>query len=314
MGFMRTLFLALGILLTTALGSHAAEDPLAGFRFVDGQEHHLNDWPGQPVLVMYFCGQCPRARAWMGSTAVEVGQLIENDKLAAQLVCVTPELSGDSLKNYATTVCKSISGTALFANDPGNRQHISLQNVMQAELWIDGSSQRVPYTDVLGAVKDPFHASTAFLFPVSCELTPAGKTAWWAVERGRPGAFAACVSGAKKNPEAKAILEAVSKTLLARQATLLAAPASMATYESLEDLCADGGGLPELKPAAERLRALAKDKTLTDELKARDIYRMATKQAASPKPNENTAGTATLAQLATKMPDTVYGKKAATSK
>ena len=88
----------------------------------------------------------------------------------------------------------------------------------------------------------------------------------------------------------------------------------MATYEALEALCADGAGLPELKPSAERLRALAKDKSLTSELKARDIFRTATKQAASVKPNDRETGKTTLVQLALKMPDTVYGKKAAETK
>lgn len=311
MDVMRTFLLALMISFAAAASGHAAEDPLVGLRFTDGQAHQLSDWPGQPVLIMYFCSHCPTARAWMGSQAVEVGKLIESDKLAAQLICVTPEFAGDQLKAYAEAVCKPITGIALFANDPANKEQISLKNIAQARLWVDGAVRMVDYQHVPEAVKDPFHASTAFLFPVGCELSPAGKTAWWGVERGRPGAFASCVSSAKKNPEAKAIVEVVSKVLLSRQETLLAAPGTMATYESLEDFCADGGGLPELKPSAERLRTLAKDKTIIVELKAREIYRNASKQASSVKPNDRETGKATLAQLAIKMPDTVYGKKAA---
>lgn len=311
---MKIILFTLLLTFTTVTHCSSAEDPLAGFRFVDGQDHRLSDWPGQPVLIMYFCGHCPSARTWMGSQAVEIGKLIESDHLAAQLVCVTPDLAGEALKNYEESVCKAIKGTARFAYDPANRMNISTKNITQAELWIDGAGRKIQYDEVAKAVKDPFRASTAFVFPIACELSSEGKSAWWAVERGRPGALAACVSSAKKNTEAKNIVEAVSKVLLTRQETLLAAPATMTTYEAIEVLCADGGGLPVLKPSAERLRALAKDKTLAPEFKARDIYRNATKQAASVKPTEVTTGKATLAQLALKMPDTVYGQKAKESK
>lgn len=307
---MRPLLLLL-LLMVPAL---AAEDPLAGFRFVDGQEHRLTDWPGQPVLIMYFCSHCPSAKKWMSTTAVEIGKKIDQDRLAAQLICVTPEFSGEQLKAYAAANCAPILQTALFANDPANRMDISLKNICQAELWIDGAGRGISYNAVSEAVAQPFKASTAFLFPVACELSDQGKAAWWAVERGKPGAFASCVQGQKKNPEAKAIVEAVEKTLLARQEKLIAAEPSMTGYESLEDLCADGAGLPSLKPSAERLRALGKDPALKDELKARDIFRAASKQAAGKKPSEIDAGKANLAQLAQKLPNTVYGQRAAAAK
>lgn len=306
-------FLALLALILAPMIA-AQEDPLAGFRFVDGQEHRLGDWPGQPVLIMYFCSHCPTAKKWMSTTAVEIGKKIDQDHLAAQLICVTPEFSGEQLKAYAAANCAPILQTALFANDPANRQDISLKNICQAELWIDGTGKDINYNAVADAVAEPFKASTAFLFPVSCELSDQGKAAWWAVERGRPGAFASCVQGQKKSPEAKAIVEAVEKTLLARQEKLVAAEPSMAGYEALEDLCADGAGLPSLKPAAERLRALGKDPALKDELKARDIFRAATKQAAGKKPSDIEAGKANLAQLAQKLPNTVYGQRAAAAK
>ena len=307
---MRPLLL-LALLLAPIL---AAEDPLSGFRFTDGQERRLADWPGQPVLIMYFCGHCPSAKQWMSTTAVEVGRMIEKDRLAAQLICVTPEFAGEQLKAYAAANCAPILQTALFAHDPGNRRDISLKNIYRAELWIDGACQTVDQRAVAEAVAEPFKASSAFVFPVSCELSDQGKAAWWAVERGKPGAFAACVQGQKKNPEAKAIVEAVEKSLLARQEKLVTAEPSMAGYEALEDLCADGGGLPSLKPSAERLRALGKDPVLKDELKAREIFRTATKQAAGKKPSEIEAGKATLAQLGQKLPNTVYGQRAAVAK
>lgn len=305
---MRTILFALLFTVTTSLA--AAEDPLPTFRFVDGQTHALSDWPGQPVLIMYFCGHCPTAKKWMATTAVKIGTLIEKDRQAAQLICVTPELSGDDLKAYATANCAGIASTALFAHDPANRRNISLKNIAQADLLINGQSRSLNYDAVAEAVAEPFKASTAFRFPVACELTDSGKTAWWNVERGRPGAMAACLKNEKKNPEAKAIVEAVEKTLVAQQEKLVAAAPGMTAYEALEDLCAEGAGMPALKPAADRLKVMAKDPTMKDELKARDIWRAASKQAASPKPSDAAAGKAILSKLAANLPDTVYGKRA----
>ena len=291
-------------------GFAAAEDPLVGLRFVDGQQHRLDDWPGQPVLIMYFCGHCPTAKAWMSSTAVEIGKKIESDHQAAQLVCVTPDLSGESLKAWAATNCSAIAGTALFAFDPVNHMDISTKNISQAELWSDGSRKSINYKSVAESVAEPFKASTAFRYQVNCDLTDSGKAAWWGVERGRPGAFATCAANAKKSPEAKAIVAAVEAVLVAKQDKLVAQAPSLVAYESLEDLCTEGAGLPSLKPASERLRVLRKDKSVAEELKAREIFRVAAKQANSVKPSELKAGIATLTELAARMPTTSYGARA----
>lgn len=292
---------------------YAAEDPLAGLRFTNGQEYRLEDWPGQPVLIMYFCSHCPSAKKWMSTTAVEIGKRIDSDRQAAQLICVTPEFSGETLKNYAKNNCAAIADTVLFANDPANRLDISLKNITQAELWVDGKKRRISYDNLADAISEPFKASTAYRFPLTCELSENGKRAWWAIERGRPGAITACAANSKKNPDAKAIMGVVEPKLIERQNTLLAAASSLATYEALEDLCGEGAGVASLKPAAERLRELKKDKVVADELKARDIYRSASKLAASVKPSEAKSGAATLAELAKRMPQTVYGAKAATA-
>jgi len=302
--------IVLFLLLIQVGGLVAAEDPLTGFRFVDGQQHQLEDWPGQPVLIMYFCGHCPTAKAWMSSSAVDIGKKIESDHLAAQLVCVTPDLSGEALKTWAATNCSAIAGSALFAFDPANHKDISTKNITQAELWIDGSRKDVNYDKVTESVVEPFKASTAFRYHVDCDLSDAGKAAWWGVERGRPGAFAACAANAKKNPEAKAIVTAVETILVAKQDKLIAEAPSLVAYESLEELCAEGAGLPSLKLAAERLRILKKDKAVANELKAREIYRVAVKQSVSIKPSEAKMGIATLTELAAKMPTTTYGARA----
>jgi hypothetical protein len=306
---MRHLLLALCLLATLA----AEEDPLAGLRFVNGQEYRLSNWPGQPVLIMYFCGHCPNAKKWMSTQAVEIGKRIDSDRQAAQLICVTPELSGEALKNYAKSNCAEIADTALFAHDPANRQNISLKNIAQAELWVDGKKRDVGFDQVTTAVAEPFKTSTAFRFPLSGDLTEKGKAAWWAIERGRPGAIASCFASSKKNADAKAVMAMIEPKLIERQTSLLAGPVTLETYEALENLSAESAGIPSLKPAAEQLREMKKDKTIAEELKARDIYRSAFKQAASVKPSEAKAGAATLAELAKRMPQTVYGAKAAAS-
>ena len=297
------------LLLLAPLG--AVEDPLKGLQFTNGQEYRLEDWPGQPVLIMFFCSHCPSAKKWMSSTAVEIGKRIDSDRQAAQLICVTPEFSGETLRNYAKTNCAAIANNVLFAHDPANRLNISLKNIAQAELWIDGKPRQISWDRVAETVSEPFKASTAYRFPLTCDLGEEGKTAWWAIERGRPGAITACAAVSKKNPDAKAIMEVVEPKLIERQTTLLAASSSLATYEALEDLCVEGAGVASLKPAADRLRVLKKDKAIADELKARDIYRSAKKLAASVKPSEVKSGAATLAELAKRMPHTVYGAKAA---
>jgi hypothetical protein len=307
---MRVIVLFLCLLATLP----GEDDPLVGLRFVDGQDYRLSDWPGQPVLIMYFCSHCPSAKALMSSVAVEIGTRIDQQRQAAQLICVTPEFSGDALKNYAKANCAAIADTVLFANDPANRLNISLNNIFQGKLWIDGKGHSIPPPKAAEIVAEPFKASTAFRFPVTGELSESGKAAWWAVERGRPGALAACNASSKRNADAKAIMTVVEQKLGERQTTLLAAAPSLQSYEELEALATQGAGIAVLKPTSERLRDLKKDKAIATELKARDIFRTAMKQAASAKPAEAKAGAATLAELAKRMPDTVYGAKAAAIK
>lgn len=98
-------------------------------------------------------------------------------------------------------------------------------------------------------------------------------------------------------------------SLTERQESLLAAAATMATYESLEKLLIQAK-LTVLKPAADRLKELGKDATIKNELKARAIYQQCQELLAHPNQQKQQAGREGLELLAKKFAETVYGKKA----
>jgi hypothetical protein len=300
---------ALALTLTCALTA-AAADPLDGLVFVDGESHRLSDWPGQTVFVVKFCGFCPTARKYMSTDIVRIGELIEKEHLAARLVCQTPDLQNDELKGYIAAACPSIAETALFAYDPINREKISLNNIWQYSLYVAGQEQRGGGGSLVDWVGGAMRASTGFRYPQPAGLSDKGVSAWWAVERETPGAFAACVKAAKRDSDAAAIVESVEGTLVERQNALIGG-SDFATFESLEALLAEGGSLESLKPAKDRLKELAKDKAIKNELKARDIYRQCQELARSNDGKKREAASANLTKLAEMMPDTVYGKRAA---
>jgi hypothetical protein len=298
--------LLLACLVTTA----AAADPLAGLRFLDGRDHALSDWPGQPVLVVYYCSHCPTARKHMATDVQEVGRLIESEHLAAQLICVTPEFDGDALRSYAKTVCPDIAATALFANDPANSESISLNNIYQIRLFHDGAVSQLGPDNLAASIGPTLRAAKAFRYPVA-DLPESAIPAWWLVERGRPGALSSAIKARSKEP-AKTIVAAAEAALTRRQGELVAAPESLATVEGLERLLVDGEGLPSLKPASERLKELLKAPGLKDELKARDLFFACKHQLDSKNPKEQQAAKANLAKLAALFPATTYGQRAAT--
>jgi hypothetical protein len=110
--------------------------------------------------------------------------------------------------------------------------------------------------------------------------------------------------------DAVKILAVVKPTFEKTETELLAAPVSMATYESIEALLTESQGI-ELKKAAARYKELGKAKELKDELQARSIYRQCQEQLVSQKGGAPEAGKANLATLAQKFPNTKYGQLAA---
>jgi hypothetical protein len=132
------------------------------------------------------------------------------------------------------------------------------------------------------------------------------------VERGTgKGALKELVGVAKrKGPlqeQAQLVIDAAQK---ACDAALAAAGEGFTAYETVERLSGRFDGL-DPKPLKTRIGDLGKDATVKNELKARDLWQKCQAMLASPKPKEQAAGRDYLAQLAKKMPDTVYGKKAA---
>jgi len=300
---MRTLLL----LCVATLIAAVAADPFAGLRFSDDKARSLDDFPGQAVMVVQFCGHCPSARAFMAKEVVAIAQVIERERLAAQLVCITPDLQGAELIDYITGISPALLDTALVAHDPINTAKIGMQNILQNRLYVESKAQQLPLKGIAQA-EPALRAARGWRYPVD-GLEGKPRELWWGVERGRPGALKAMLA-AKKDPAVARIVAAVQAALGKRQEALVAAPADLATYEQLEALLAEGEGL-DLKPAAERLKALSKDPLLKKELQARGLYRECQRQIASKKAKEQEAGKANLAQLGDKMPDTVYGRRAA---
>ena len=236
---------------------------------------------------------------------------IEKERKPAWVVCITPNEQPAEL--IALAQSKGIA-SALMAHDPRNRLNISLNNVMQTHLIApDGSLWRVPGKNQ----KDRLIAAEAqkpgtFRIPVTGLTDAKVISAWWMVERGTgKSALKELVGVAKrKGPlqeQAQLVIDAAQK---ACDAALAAAGEGFAAYETVERLSGRFDGL-DPKPLKTRIGDLGKDATIKNELKARDLWQKCQAMLASPKPKEQAAGRDYLAQLAKKMPDTVYGKKAA---
>jgi hypothetical protein len=310
------------LILLGALGAASASeaDPLVGLRFSDGRARSLADFPGQSVMVVFFCGHCPTAAAHLGKPIKELHDFIEKEKVPVTLVLATPDfpapeaLALNKARDYHMD-------NALWASDPGNQRNISLQNVMQDEVY--GPDHRpargFAWNTEVKAFETFFASKEAgqFRYPVTGLGDARVKEVWWAVERQRPEAVKALVAAAKTKspaqPELQQVLTTVKEALATREAALVAAPASMETYESLEALLGEGQGI-ELKDATARYKELGKAKELKDEIAARAAYRACAEALASPKPDLQAGGKAGLAQLARKYPETVYGRRAANGK
>jgi hypothetical protein len=206
---------------------------------------------------------------------------------------------------------------ALWANDPQNRKNIGLKtNVLEIDLQTPSGYEWVPFRGTLEALKQKVTKGT-YHYPVEGLTDPKVKDLWWGVERGYPGALKALVaSAAKKSPqqaELQKVLEVVKDSTAKRQDEVVAEAPSMAAYEALESFITDSDGL-DTKKAVARLKELKAGKDLKDELKARDIYLQCQALLLSPKPDSQKAGKENMAMLAKKMPNTVYGQKAASIK
>lgn len=248
--------------------------------------------------------------ASLGEGVKQAVDWIEQERKPAWLICITPDEQPSELVGLAQS--KGITN-ALMAFDPRNRLKISTRNIYQTHMMApDGSLWRVPgntHKDMLIAAEK--QKPGAFRIPVEGLSDPKVTAAWWMVERGTgKGALKELTVVAKKKgataEQAQRVVDAAQK---ACDAALAAAGEGLAAYETVERLVSRFDGL-DPKPLKARLGELGKDAAIKDELKARDVWQKCQAMLASPKPKEQAAGRDGLAQLAKKMPATVYGKKA----
>jgi hypothetical protein len=292
-------------------------DPLSTLRFSDGKSRTFDDFQKQSVLVMYFCGHCPNAAAFLGKQTKELYDFIESHKVPVTLVLATPDfpppevLALNKERGYHMD-------NALWASDPVNRERISLNNVYQVYFYTGTHriDESISWQTPDQTIESAFSSSQAgeFRYPVDGLSDATAKDVWWQVERQRPNAVRTLVASAKgKAPaqlELQKVLEVVKESFTQRETALVAAPMGMATYESLEALLAEAQGI-ELKDASARYKALGKDKEFKGELDARSAFQQCQALAASPKADNQAAAKAGFAQIAKKYPDTFYGQRAA---
>lgn len=302
-------------LATLVLAAHLhAGDPLAGAAFSDGKARSLSDLGDQTVVVMYFCGHCPRAGAYMRAQAKAIHDAIESQHAPARLVCLTPDLTPGELVEW--TKERGMEG-AFVGQDTRNVEQISTNNIFQGGIYRNGrqvGSLQFSPGDV-DAVKSRIAAKDAGSFSYAVEglSDPRAVEVWWMVERNKPQAMETLMAARKNKAvkdDADKIYAVVEASLTKRQDALLAAEPGMATYEGLETLLAQAKPVV-LKPATEKLKELGKDATIKNELKARAIYQQCQELLAHPNPQKQQAGREGLETLAKKFADTVYGKKAA---
>jgi hypothetical protein len=298
-------------------GAATGGDPLASLRFCDGKPRTLDDFQKQSVLVMYFCGHCPRAAAYLGKQTRELYDFIESRKVPVTLVLATPDFPPPEVLALNKDRGYHMDN-ALWASDPLNHENISLQNVYQ-QYYYNGDhriEQSISWNSADQAIEAAFSSAQAgvFRYPVDGLSDATAKDVWWQVERQRPNAVRTLVASAKGRSaaqlELQKVLEVVKASFAQRESDLVAAPVSMATYESLEALLAEAQGL-ELKDAGGRCKALGKAKELKGELDARSAFQQCQAMAASPKPDSQAAAKAGFAQIAKRYPETQYGQRAA---
>jgi hypothetical protein len=292
-------------------------DPLASLRFSDGKSRTLDDFQKQSVLVMYFCGHCPNAAAYLGKQTKELYDFIESHKVPVTLVLATPDIPPPGV--IALNKDRGYHmDNALWASDPLNHENISLNNVYQQYFYAGDHriEQSISWQTPDQIIESAFSSSKAgeFRYTVDGLSDATAKDVWWQVERQRPGAVRTLVASAKgKSPaqlELQKVLGVVKASFNQRETDLVAAPITMATYESLEALLAEAQGL-ELKDASGRYKELGKAKELKGEFDARNAFQQCQAMAASPKPDNQAAAKAGFAQIAKKYPDTLYGQRAA---
>ena len=269
---------------------------------------------GYVHITAFYCGHCPGARGRVAGMMKEMHDIIEKQHLPAVIVLVTPDHDPEYLRNYAEE--HNFTG-AIFAQDQANALNISLNNIWQMRSSYKGQrlgSQPSPDNLVSYVAKQ----ETLYRFPVEGLENERAKQLWWMVERGHPEAIATLAEASnRRNPlqeDAKRIRDVVEPAYREREAALVAADASMDTVEGLEDLLQEAQALG-MNDAQQRLRELMRERSLRDELAARQAYqRIHSELLASNNRRQREQAPAAFHQLAERFPDTKYGRKAADHK
>ncbi len=341
---MRSLLIALTSLI---MANATAADRIEGLDFADGQTRSEASFAGQMVCMVYFSGECPTARAWMGSEVKSVHDWFEQQHINATLVLVTPDVAASDLialdqdRDYHMV-------HALYANDPANQENISLQNIFQVRLlgasggWspvnprplmqslrqsitrissamAQGDGSVSPESGTNASATDPMapppgSAGTGHYHIDNAGLTdPEVVALWWGAERCRPGANKTILAEAKRahdGAQIKTLADRLSAYYASREQTVIAGPPTIQTLEALETLLMEGDGLP-LKLAHQAGHDLMRAPALKLELRARDAYRQFQPLVRSQRRSDQDNGRDGLTQIVQGAPNTVYGQKAA---
>jgi hypothetical protein len=119
-------------------GADANKDLLSGVEFIDGKSRSQKDFAEQTAIIIFFCGHCPSAASYMRSVGKNIHDTIENDKISARLIAITPDKNVEELKVWAKELGYS---DALVGYDPLNRKNISTNNILQGSVHPPGKNR-----------------------------------------------------------------------------------------------------------------------------------------------------------------------------
>jgi len=304
------------LVLATVLSAEEV-DLFTGLQYIDGQTRTKEFFADRSYIALFFCGHCPSAAKFVRETMPTVCALVAEAKQPVRLVIVSPDKDVAGMAAYAKELKLD---SALIASDPANRLQISLNNILGGRMQMaDGRKQYLKGGDEgIAQVKEMLARKDLGtpVYPMENLTDPTVRSLWWDLELSRPSAVATLLAGvkqAKKEPaktEMTTLMTAVATATATKRDALVAADPSLEAYENLEAFLTANAGL-DLKAGTERLKVLAKDPTLKDELAARAAWLKVQPLLGSKKPSEQKSGAESLAAIAKRFPDTVYGKRAA---
>ena len=285
----------------------AAADPFASLHFTDGRPRTLADFKGHAVVIVSFCAPCGRGRIFMREECVVLLDQIERERLAATIVVATPDHFGAELEDHLAAKVPGLAGRALMAGDFDNPHAISKQNSLQVRVYTDGVEREVPHAIFIEAMLAHLRVAPG-RYPAPGLVEPF-RGLWWAVDQQRPGAIRRAAAAIEDEPRLGPIVTAASAEVSQRLERLLARPADLATYEQLEQVIQVGDGI-DLTRAQTSLEALSADPAISEELRARALWREGRALVISSKVQDQDRGRLVLEEVVSRWPKTSYGRAA----